>query len=81
MILLFPTWIAPTLAARAVTAQLCLPAAKKPAQPLAPQFLLATAALPGSFFSLPPTERIDQSAPKRSSSSSSHLQLNHSNSK
>jgi hypothetical protein len=81
MVLIFPTWIAPTLAARAVTAQLCLPAAKKPAQPLALQFLLATAGLPGSFFSLLPTERIDQSAPKRSSSSSSHLQLNHSNSK
>ena len=65
MVLLFPTWIAPTLAARAVTAQPCLPAAKKPAHSLAPQFLLATAGLPGPFFSLLPTERIDQAGKEK----------------
>jgi hypothetical protein len=81
MLLIFPTSIAPTLAARAVTASLCLRAAKKPALSLAHLFLLATAALPASFFSLRPTERINHSAPKRSCSSPSHLQLIYSNSK
>ena len=64
MMLLFPTWIAPSLAYLRRHGPTLPPLSKKSQLPRwLPQFLLATPGLPGSCFSLLPPERINQSAP------------------
>ncbi len=63
MMLLFPTWIAPSLATCAVMVQLCLRSAKKPAPSLAPSISPGHPGLAWLLLLLLPPERINQFAP------------------